>query len=150
MYFNATLKSKEKHLEKGLGFGGRISHFRVYLDAELRAGRATDFCATFTRGSLTAAEAFTVEGLEVWGCGDPESLARLQTYQATISAEVQQGKKVDRRAMFGEGDWRESTDAAILQLAGLQLHSLEVDDRLRTAEGEGGPAAPHGRVLPVG
>eukprot|EP00667_Euglena_gracilis_P028781 EG_transcript_37194 len=24
MYFNATLKSKEKHLEKGLGFGGRI------------------------------------------------------------------------------------------------------------------------------
>ena len=56
---------QEKTYDKGIGFGGRIPYFRLYLDEELASGSCLDFCTTFEKGSLAASEKFDIESLEV-------------------------------------------------------------------------------------
>ncbi|KAL1115438.1 hypothetical protein AAG570_007468 [Ranatra chinensis] len=65
-YINAD----DANLPKGLGAGGRIGHWGMFLDWKLCLGRVSRTCSTFRGYSpLTVCQTFRITGLEVWSTG---------------------------------------------------------------------------------
>lgn len=70
MYMNV----QQQTLPNGLGMGGQLEYFGLWLDAEFGHGRCSPTCTTFQSPQLSARPEFEVKHLEVWGVGpEPEA-----------------------------------------------------------------------------
>ena len=68
LYFNNRRTGR-----RGIGFGGSLKDFRLFVDASLDSGGSRGACETFTDGALAASDTFDIAALEVWGCGGKDA-----------------------------------------------------------------------------
>jgi len=114
-------RSNRAGLPIGLGFGGQISHFRLWIDEDLMNGKASPFGLAYhpSTGSLIDAdteEEFKIDRLEVWGCGGTTAEQHQVAAKAHQAREVEKRRKVNR-AQLGDG-WESGADKFIMDLAG--------------------------------
>ena len=64
------LNLKQKTMPNGLGMGGQLEFFGLWLDAEYGKGKCTPSCSSFAAPLLSKHEDFTFHHVEVWGVGD--------------------------------------------------------------------------------
>ena len=64
------LNTKAKTMPNGLGMGGQLEFFGLWLDAEFGKGKCAPSCSSFAAPRLSKDENFTYHHLEVWGLGD--------------------------------------------------------------------------------
>ena len=64
------LNTKAKTMPNGLGMGGQLEFFGLWLDAEYGKGKCAPSCSSFAAPRLSKDENFTYHHLEVWGLGD--------------------------------------------------------------------------------
>ena len=57
-------------MPNGLGMGGQLEFFGLWLDAEFGKGKCAQSCSSFAIPRLSKDENFTYHQLEVWGLGD--------------------------------------------------------------------------------
>lgn len=56
----------------GLGFGGQIDYFGLWIDSMLRNGSCMSTCSTYVDfAPLSASNIFQIKNIEVWGVGEP-------------------------------------------------------------------------------
>ena len=65
VYFN----NLRAHGKRGVGFGGSLRSFRLFVEPSLERGMCRDSCETYADGALTAAAEVALTAIEVWGCG---------------------------------------------------------------------------------
>ena len=64
------LNVKAKTMPNGLGMGGQLEYFGLWLDAEYGKGKCAPSCSSFAAPQLSKEENFTYHHVEVWGVGD--------------------------------------------------------------------------------
>ena len=64
------MNTKAKTFPNGLGMGGQLEFFGLWLDAEYGNGKCTPSCSSFATPQLSKKENFTYHHVEVWGAGD--------------------------------------------------------------------------------
>ena len=64
------LNSKAKTFPNGLGMGGQLEFFGLWLDAEYGKGKCAPSCSSFASPQLSRNEDFTYHHVEVWGVGE--------------------------------------------------------------------------------
>ena len=64
------LNSKAKTFPNGLGMGGQLEYFALWLDAEYGKGKCVKSCSSFASPQLSHNEDFTYHHVEVWGVGE--------------------------------------------------------------------------------
>jgi hypothetical protein len=109
------LNSKFSTLPRGMGFGGTVEGFRLFIPESLEHCRVVGACPTYETGRLlgsTAAppgvgpesETFEIQTMEIWGCGGAEVVAAALRAQATereiADENVTKARQVDRAAFF--------------------------------------------------
>ena len=106
------LNEKSFGLPHGLGIGGTVEGFRLFITDGLEKNTARDMCPTFEEGKLIpTGEEFEIDALEVWGCGgatrvDAALKAREHTRQV-MAENIQKARKVDKAAFFDSSFDRE-------------------------------------------
>jgi hypothetical protein len=63
------LNVQQKTFPNGLGFGGTLEYFGLWLDSEFGKGKCSPSCSTYTNPQLSSSPEFDVEHLEVWALG---------------------------------------------------------------------------------
>lgn len=125
----------KKSFPHGIGFGGSIGGFRLFVDADLKMGESRSADATFSRGGLAGEALFEVDSIEVWGIGGTRA-DEAQSYQRERQEKFTQGRrKVNRRMMAGEsllGD--DNPDKWMLDMVGITGHSNAYKDDLRRGD----------------
>ena len=106
------LNEKSFGLPHGLGIGGTLEGFRLFITENLEKCSARDMCPTFEEGKLiSSGEEFEIDSLEVWGCGGDsrvEAALKAQDENRQIIAEnIQKARKVDKAAFFDNSFDRE-------------------------------------------
>ncbi|CAG0888458.1 unnamed protein product [Darwinula stevensoni] len=64
------LNTNQKTMPNGLGFGGRLEYFGLWLDSEFGTGRANASCTTYHSPQLCKSQEFYIDHMEVWGVGE--------------------------------------------------------------------------------
>ena len=91
----------------GLGFGGAIGNFRLFICADF----GTDKCkertigvTTFERGRLRSSRTseFMIETLEVWGLGGDDAMSAQSKERQESSRIRQQMRKVDKARLLDD------------------------------------------------
>ena len=100
---------------RGIGLGGSLRSFRLFVDASLESGTGCTSCATFAEGTLASSDAFSIEGVEVWGCGGQAALAAQEAWKEEQS---DARKRQLRRALVGDGDGDGDGDGCVGVLGG--------------------------------
>jgi hypothetical protein len=101
----------------GLGFGGTLKSFRLFLDEDLMKGQAKSSCNSFNPGKIVSELIFEIKQVEVWGYGGEtadEEQARAIAREQKIT---ERARKVNRK-LIGEGGWDTNPDKFILDLVG--------------------------------
>jgi hypothetical protein len=96
LYFNNRRSGK-----RGIGLGGSLRAFRLYVDAALETGCSAKSCETFADGALTSADQFEISQIECWGCGGREG-ERAQGEWKEEQADMR--RRSVRRAIVGDDD----------------------------------------------
>jgi len=100
VYFN----SRNKFAPRGLGYGGQLDFWRLWIGSDFEECLVTESDATFGSGALVPSGEFQtklkIDTLEVWGCGGVE--ARTGQSEQRHRDEVARGnaRKVDRAQMM--------------------------------------------------
>uniref|UniRef100_T1J516 MTOR-associated protein MEAK7 n=1 Tax=Strigamia maritima TaxID=126957 RepID=T1J516_STRMM len=63
------LNQNQQTLPNGLGFGGQLDYFGVWLNADFGTGKCSPTCITFNCPQLSAAQEFEISAVEVWRVG---------------------------------------------------------------------------------
>ena len=92
LYFNNRRVGK-----RGVGFGGSLKSFRLFVDASLERGSSLESCETFADGVLASAKEFDIARIEIWGCGGRD---------ARIAQEVEGGPGPHAPAKYTPFDHR--------------------------------------------
>eukprot|EP00095_Tigriopus_kingsejongensis_P010338 maker-scaffold525_size146620-snap-gene-0.13 protein:Tk10338 transcript:maker-scaffold525_size146620-snap-gene-0.13-mRNA-1 annotation:"tld domain-containing protein kiaa1609 homolog" len=66
MYMNL----KQKTMANGLGMGGQMDFFGLWIDSEYGKGRCAPSCSSYSSPQLSKEEHFHIDHLEVWGVGE--------------------------------------------------------------------------------
>mmetsp|Transcript_3611 Transcript_3611/g.5629 ORF Transcript_3611/g.5629 Transcript_3611/m.5629 type:complete len:168 (-) Transcript_3611:733-1236(-) len=104
--FYQWLNTKSYNLPHGLGFGGTMEGFRLFIPESLETCTAQESCPTYEPGRLVEAEGgeFQIGTLEIWGCGGEEKVAsalQAQEYERQLEEEnIQKARHVDKAAFF--------------------------------------------------
>ncbi|XP_033012770.1 MTOR-associated protein MEAK7 isoform X2 [Lacerta agilis] len=71
------LNHGQETMPNGLGMGGQHEYFGLWIDSNYGRGhsKAKPRCTTYNSPQLSAKENFTLDAMEVWAVGDPESAA---------------------------------------------------------------------------
>src|SRR5690349_6698123 len=65
------LNQNQQTLPNGLGVGGKLEYFGLWLDAlNFGKGKCAASCTTYSTPRLSSSEEFQFQELEVWGVGD--------------------------------------------------------------------------------
>eukprot|EP00981_Chlorochromonas_danica_P010376 scaffold3161_cov247-Ochromonas_danica.AAC.11 len=98
------LNSKAYALPHGLGMGGTLEGFRLFIPESLEACEANHTCTTFEPGFLVPGERFEIDAIEVWACGGVEAVEKglhAQRVNRDIAREtIDKARKVDKAAFF--------------------------------------------------
>jgi len=98
------LNSRNKHAPRGLGFGGQVGFFRLWLDADFEETYALQSDATYAGGSLVSGEGlqlhFQPTLIEVWGCGGEEAKAAQAAERERVEGVRDQARRVDRAKLL--------------------------------------------------
>eukprot|EP00931_Biecheleriopsis_adriatica_P122225 TRINITY_DN97225_c0_g1_i1.p1 TRINITY_DN97225_c0_g1~~TRINITY_DN97225_c0_g1_i1.p1 ORF type:complete len:461 (+),score=81.84 TRINITY_DN97225_c0_g1_i1:62-1444(+) len=97
VYFN----SRNKHVPRGLGFGGQVDFCRLWLDVDFEDCYTLESDATYGTGMLLPSSGglqtrFQVASIEVWGCGGEEARQAQATLKERAENAREQARKVDR------------------------------------------------------
>ncbi|CAG7787055.1 unnamed protein product [Allacma fusca] len=105
------LNVQQQTMPNGLGMGGKLEYFGLWVDAEFGKGKCSPSCTTFTCPQLSKNQEFNIQALEVWGIGpepikeegqrdsksvldkDPEARAILELMNKAPVSEGQREKK---------------------------------------------------------
>ncbi len=103
-------------MAEGLGWGGEIGKFRLFIDEDLTKGYSSIRCNTFDDGQIAPLE-FRVSVVEAWGLGDQSTLEQ-QAAARTRDRNVAENMRKVNRALLADGGWEASPDKWLLDLAG--------------------------------
>jgi hypothetical protein len=96
------LNTKGVALPRGIGMGGDTNSFRLFLNEDFDDScYTTPKCLSFEPGRLTTRNQFSVEAVEVWGCGGVDSTQRQREYRKDTAAMLDKMRKVDKAAFMG-------------------------------------------------
>nr|KAJ3405616.1 hypothetical protein HK105_003708 [Polyrhizophydium stewartii] len=114
VYFNAGAQT----LPNGIGFGGQIGYFGLWVDAGLDAGHsmARPACTTFASPRLSDEDTFDVDEIEIW------CLRRVEVDERLVDP-----------AARGPGMGR-AQEEAFLEMAGRTMHAKTLPEPDRGAE----------------
>eukprot|EP00164_Ancoracysta_twista_P001169 GFYU01001539.1.p1 GENE.GFYU01001539.1~~GFYU01001539.1.p1 ORF type:complete len:524 (-),score=86.71 GFYU01001539.1:213-1784(-) len=121
----------------GIGFGGHLKDFRLWIDDGLIDCEAKASCTSFEYGKLNSEEKFKIDLLEVYGLGGDEAASRAEYNQDREDQIKQDMRKVDRAA------WADNPDKFILTLAGKAGYSDNIGPELPDAGQTGAPSHAH-------
>ena len=79
--FNANyqyMNIKQKTMPNGIGMGGQLDFFGLWLDSEYGHGRCAPSCSSYASPQLSKEECFQYTHLEVWGVGEEPVLGKLE------------------------------------------------------------------------
>lgn len=98
------LNSKSLTQPRGMGFGGTLDGFRVFIPESLEGCTAANSCPTYEAGKLIEGEAFEIQTMEIWGCGGAEvistALAAQAQDRATANETIRRARQVDKAQFF--------------------------------------------------
>lgn len=98
------LNAKAYGLPHGLGLGGTLEGFRLFIPESLEGCIARNACTTFESGLLVPGENFELDALEVWSVGGVERIDRgmhAQKQHRDVAREnIDKARKVDKAAFF--------------------------------------------------
>lgn len=98
------LNTKAVTLPHGLGFGGTVEGFRVFIPESLEGCVANHSCPTYETGKLVEGETFEIHTLEIWGCGGEATVAsalRAQRLDREVVGEnIRKARQVDKAQFF--------------------------------------------------
>ena len=104
-FFNVT----SPHYVKGIGFGGQVPYFRLFVDEDLKSVSSVESDATFEAGQLLSdSEQVELSGVEIWGLGGEQALADYHRKRSDLREIREERKKVEKRA-FVESDFDKET-----------------------------------------
>ncbi len=123
------------NLPHGLGFGGSVEGFRLFIPDTLEQCTARAICTTYEPGKLVFSDDFDVnnvqfeiEHLEVWGSGGANLIANALKAQANhrrvLAHTIDKARKVDKAQFFNNGFDRE------FLLGNTFSHHKDMQDRL--------------------
>lgn len=123
------LNEKSFGLPHGLGIGGTLEGFRLFINDSLEKCTARDMCPTFEEGKLIpSGEEFEIDALEVWGCGGvtrvDAALKAQENNRRVIAENIQKARKIDKAAFFDSSFDRE------FLLSNTFSHQKEKQERL--------------------
>lgn len=96
------LNSKGYALPRGMGIGGTTSKFRLFLSEDLdESSYTTTKCLSFESGRLSSRENFTIDAMEIWGCGDEDDLMHQRMYRKDTADMINKARKVDKAQFVG-------------------------------------------------
>jgi hypothetical protein len=105
------MNMKSYGLPHGLGLGGSLEGFRIFLPENYENCVARDSCPTYESGRLVKGENFEIECIEVWACGGNEAIQHGFTTQKQIrkvaNENIEKARKVDKAAFFDNAFDRE-------------------------------------------
>jgi len=103
MYLNL----KGFSLPHGMGLGGTIGNFRIFLPESLEECTSTTRCLTFENGVLSSAGkgTFEIQDLEIWGCGGSEdqvqkAMGKQVLVRQATADNILKARKVDKAAFL--------------------------------------------------
>lgn len=98
------LNTKAVTLPHGLGFGGTVEGFRVFIPESLEECVANHSCPTYETGKLVEGETFSIHTLEIWGCGGAAVVASALQAQskdrAVVDENIRKARQVDKAQFF--------------------------------------------------
>lgn len=122
-YLNTTGYS----LPHGLGLGGTVEGFRLFIPESLEKCTAASSCPTYESGKFLESNTFEIDCIEIWGCGGNEKVSHALKAQLKereiVSETIQKARKVDRGQFFGNKFDQEFFLAKTLQ------HRQQMEDR---------------------
>jgi len=94
------LNARNKHVARGLGFGGQPGFFRLWLDADFEECYVLENDATYSAGQLLLGSGmqrrFEPSVVEIWACGSEEAKAAQAAERARVEGVREQARKVDK------------------------------------------------------
>lgn len=106
LYFNNRRSGK-----RGVGFGGTLRTFRLFVDASLERGTSCGCDETFAEGALASSDEFEIEAVEVWGCGGDDGKQAQEEWKEEQS---DARKRALRRELTGYADEEEVKEGGVL------------------------------------
>jgi hypothetical protein len=120
------LNTKSYGLPHGLGVGGTLEGFRLFITDSFEQCMAAESCLTFETGKLISTGAtasveqipgmpgrvrFEIDTLEVWACGGEEVISKGMDYmkkdREIREENIQKARKVDKAQFFNNSFDRE-------------------------------------------
>nr|CCA14756.1 conserved hypothetical protein [Albugo laibachii Nc14] len=96
------LNTKGFSLPRGLGLGGDLTEFRVYLNEDFDENcYSTMRCLSYESGPLSSQTQFSIASLEVWGCGGEESKLDQKAHRQDTADMIAHARKVDKAQFIG-------------------------------------------------
>jgi len=112
----------------GIGFGGKLNHFRLWIDEDLMTGQVNQQDLAFlpSLGYITEPADLTgdikIGSVEVWGCGGESAEMAQAASKDRKAQEIEKRKKVNR-AGLADGGWESGPDKFIMDIAGKTGHA---------------------------
>ncbi|KAJ9585562.1 hypothetical protein L9F63_002638 [Diploptera punctata] len=97
------LAFRKKNVANGLGFGGKVDHFGLWIDEDGVNGESNTKCSTFSNAPrLSARKNFIIMHLEVWGFGiiSKQSSSAKSRRMSSILREIS-ATNLDASSVFG-------------------------------------------------
>eukprot|EP01126_Amoeba_proteus_P006764 TRINITY_DN12370_c0_g1_i2.p1 TRINITY_DN12370_c0_g1~~TRINITY_DN12370_c0_g1_i2.p1 ORF type:complete len:478 (+),score=81.56 TRINITY_DN12370_c0_g1_i2:336-1769(+) len=118
-FYFYDVKTKFSNIPQGIGFGGRLEHFRLFVTNDLSNGYATGIDSTYERGKLSSETNFNISNLEIWGMGGKEAKEK-QIASRKAREEQMSKRKVNAAVAYSGGNgWEDGADKFIMDLAGI-------------------------------
>ncbi len=105
------LNMKSYSQPHGLGLGGTVDGFRLFIPDTLEGCIAMESCPTYEAGRLIDGGKFEIHTMEIWGCGGSEVVSSALEAQAeerqTQDMLIHRARQVDKAAFFNNDFDRE-------------------------------------------
>lgn len=96
------LNSKGYSLPRGIGVGGNTSKFRLFLSEDFdESSYTTTKDLSFESGKLSSQENFSIEAMEVWGCGGEDAIMNQRASRKETADMINRARKVDKAQFVG-------------------------------------------------
>lgn len=96
------LNTKGFSLPRGLGVGGDLTEFRMFLSEDFdEKCYTTTRCLSYEPGPLSSRKRFSIALLEVWGCGGEESMLKQKAHRQDTADMIAHARKVDKAQFVG-------------------------------------------------
>ncbi|CCI48958.1 unnamed protein product [Albugo candida] len=96
------LNTKGFSLPRGLGVGGDLTEFRMFLSEDFDENcYTTTRCLSYEPGPLSSRKRFSIALLEIWGCGGEKSMLKQKAHRQDTADMIAHARKVDKAQFVG-------------------------------------------------